>query len=164
MIIYKRNLKFQKPLHKTFLWVTNLDKYKDVKLFPLPREKYYLIDINNILNSTLSLGELIFYYDEAYYISHFCDNAPLNVLKETIEIAQYEDYRSWIVEEFYSRIELLYRLANNIKKADKNITDIHKIHTFYDNEVHIIMSYKWRELINVPSKWEAYTENYYDTI
>ena len=164
LIIQKRNLKFQKPLHKTFLWVNNLDSYKDVKLFPLPRKEYFLTDINNIASSTLSLGELIFYYDEAYYISHFRDNAPLKVLKETIEIAQYEDYRSWIVEEFYSKIELLYRLAKKKKKADKNITDIAKIHTFYDNEVHIIMSYKWRELMNIPNKWEAYTKDYYDTI
>ena len=162
IIIQKRNLKFQKPLNKTFWWVNNLDKYKDRKLFPFSHEKYFLLDLNNISDNTLSLGELISYYDEAYYISHFCENAPVNVLKETLEIARYEDYRSWIVEEIYSRFELLYRIANNIKNADKNITDIDKIHIFYDNEVHIIMSYKWRELMNIPNLWEAYTDEYFN--
>lgn len=54
------------------------------------------------------------FYDEAYYICHFCLNVSFSLLKKTLDIAKYEDVRSWIVEEFYSRIELLYRLANKI--------------------------------------------------
>lgn len=164
LIIQKRNLEFDKPLHKTFWWVNNLENYKDKPLFKQPYEQYFFKGINNISENTLSLSELISFYDEAYYISHFCQNAPTSVLKEAINIARYEDDRSWIVGEFYSRIELLYRLSNNINLDNNKITDIHKIHAFYDNEVHIIMSYKWRELMNIPNNWEAYTDDYYNTI
>ena len=163
-IIQKRNLTFDKPIHKIFWWVNKLDNYKDKNLFEKPIEQYFFTNMNSINENTLSLGELISFYDEAYYISHFCQNVPINVLKETINIAKYEDDRSWIVGEFYSRIDYLYRLANNINTNNNKITDIHKIHAFYDNEVHIIMSYKWRELINIPDSWEAYTDDYYDTI
>lgn len=163
-IIKKRKLVFEKPLYKTFFWVNKLNDLKNINLFEQPISQYFYTDISHINEKTLSLSELIAYYDEAYYISHFSQNVPDNILKETIDIAKYEDDRSWIVGEFYSRLELLYRIANNININNNTITDIHKIHTFYDNEVHIIMSYKWRELINVPSNWEAYTDDYYDTI
>ncbi len=163
-IIQKRKLTFTKPLHKTFWWVNNLENLNEKTLFEKPIEQYFFSNMSDINEKTLSLGELISFYDEAYYISHFCQNAPSNILKETIQIAKYEDNRSWIVGEFYSRIELLYRIANKINNNNNRITDIHKIHAFYDNEVHIIMSYKWRELMNIPDSWEAYTDDYYNTI
>lgn len=164
MIVQKRKLTFNKPLYKTFWWVNNLENYKNQSLFNQPYEQYFYTTMSDINENTLSLSELISFYDEAYYISHFYPNAPVNVLRETMDIAKYEDYRSWIVGEFYSRIESLYRYANNINSNNKRITDIHKIHAFYDNEVHIIMSYKWRELMNIPNSWEAYTDDYYNTI
>lgn len=162
-IIRKRKLEFKKPLYKTFWWVNNLNDLNNKNLFEKPIEQYFYTDILHITEKTLSLSELISFYDEAYYISHFSQNVPSNILKETIAIARYEDDRSWIVGEFYSRLELLYRTANNININNNKITDINKIHAFYDNEVHIIMSYKWRELMNIPNSWEAYTNDYYDT-
>lgn len=163
-IIKKRKLLFNKPLHNTFWWLNNLENYSSRKLFDKPQENYFFTSFKNINDNTLSIGELISYYDEAYYICHFCENAPINVLKETISIAKFEDDRSWLVEEFYSRIELLYRLANNIDSKNKKITNIDTIHAFYDNEVHIIMSYKWREPLSIPNTWIAYTDDYYNTI
>ncbi len=163
-IIKKRKLNFETNLCKKFWWVNNLKKYENEHLFKLQHEEYYFTDFNSIKNSTLTLSELIAFYDEAYYICHFGNNVPNNVLRESIEIAKYEDNRSWIVNEFYSRIELLYRMANNIRATNKMITDIYKIHAFYDNEVHLIMTHKWRDLMNIPTTWEAYTDDYYQTI
>lgn len=160
-IIKKRKLNFETNLCKKFWWVNDLQKYENTRLFQLPLEEYYFTGFPSIKSSTLTLSELVSFYDEAYYICHFCSNVPNNILKETIEIAKYEDYRSWIVSEFYSRIELLYRMTNNIKTTNKAITDIHKIHAFYDNEVHLIMTHKWRDLMNIPTTWEAYTDDYY---
>lgn len=163
-IIKKRKLNFETDLCKKFWWVNNLQKYENRHLFNLPHQEYYFTNFNCIKNSTLTLSELISFYDEAYYICHFGKNVPTNVLKESIEIAKYEDDRSWLVNEFYSRIELLYRLANNITTTTMMITDISKIHAFYDNEVHLIMTHKWRALINIPTTWKAYTDDYYQTI
>lgn len=163
-IIKKRNLNFHKPLYQKFWWVHKLKTYENHDLFELPKEEYYFTGFSSIKSSTLSLSELISFYDEAYYIYHFRKDIPNHILKELKEIAQYEDDRSWMVNEFYSRIELLYRMANHINSKKKTITDIYKIHAFYDNEVHIIMSYKWRDLMNIPTLWEAYTEDYYETI
>ena len=161
-IIIKRKLSFETSLCKKFWWINNL--HKNNNLFELPHEEYYFTGFNSIKTSTLTLSELISFYDEAYYICHFCNNVPSNILKEAIEISKYEDDRSWIVNEFYSRIELLYRIANNIESENKKITDIYKIHAFYDNEVHLIMTHKWRKLMNIPTTWEAYTDDYYQTI
>lgn len=162
-IIKKRNLRFNKKLCDTFWWLNNFDKYKNKTLFEEPHNKYYFIDFNKINDCTLTLSEIVAIYDEAYYIAHLEKNVPNIILKETTNISEYEDYRSWLIEEFYNRIEILYRLANNIDNTNKAITDIYKIHTFYDNEMHIIMSYKWRKILNVPEKWTAYTNEYYQS-
>lgn len=164
-IIKKRNLIFKDYLFNKYWWLKHITEYRlddNKKLFNLNRDEYIFAFYNYMSDNILTISELICIFDEAYFIKSFCKNYPQNVLDEVREIATYEDDRSWIIEEIYSRIETLYRLANDIKNDNKKITDIKKTHTLYDNELQILFVNKWRKSFGDESNWQPYTDDYYE--
>ena len=161
LIIKYRKLKFKPSLFERFWWLSNKNKYNKEKL--LNKNRYnYCFNYNKITNDTLTLSELISIFDEAYYLVHIAKDVPSNIYNESFEIAEFEDYRSWIISEIYNRLELCYRKANNIIKDDNFITDIYRMHTFYDNEFHILINYKWNRIADIKNKWMSYTDDYYN--
>ena len=95
-IINSRKLSFNPPFMNKFWWLKDKEYYKTNKLLPLDNLEYCYIKDNENKN-TLTLSELISIYDEAYYLTHIDKNVHPNIYEEAIEIAKYEDYRSWVV-------------------------------------------------------------------
>lgn len=160
-IIISRKLTFNPPFANKFWWLKDKEYYKTNKLLPLDNLEYcYIKDSEN--KNTLTLSELISIYDEAYYLTHIDKNVHPNIYEEAIKITKYEDHRSWIVCEIYSRFETMYRIANNINSDIKKISNIYRMHRFYDNESHIQHNFKWNRILNVKNKWRAYSNHYFE--
>ena len=160
-IIISRKLTFNPPFANKFWWLKDKEYYKTNKLLPLDNLEYcYIKDSEN--KNTLTLSELISIYDEAYYLTHIDKNVHPNIYEEAIKIAKYEDHRSWIVCEIYSRFETMYRIANNINSDIKKISNVYRMHRFYDNESHIQHNFKWNRILNVKNKWRAYSKHYFE--
>lgn len=161
-IVKKRELKDMPPLYKSYIW---LDKNNDLagkkKLFKDNKELYYVYPGIPIKNTSLTLSELIWIYDEAFYIANIDKNHPEIVMKEVREISCHEDSRSWVVGEFYSRIESIYRNANNIKKEYKGLLIENNILCLYENELNILFNEKWRKPLGVKERYQSYTIEYY---
>ncbi len=162
-IIKARQLTFNIPFLNKFWWLKDKKYYENNKLLPLEKHKYYYLKDREIKN-TLTLSELISIYDEAYYLTHIDNNVHENIYNEALEIAKYEDYRSWVICEIYSRLETLYRLSNDIINDDKTIKKIHRMHRFFDNESHIQHNFKWNRILDIKNKWRAYSDDYFDII
>ena len=160
-IINSRKLSFNPPFMNKFWWLKDKEYYKTNKLLPLDNLEYCYIKDNENKN-TLTLSELISIYDEAFYLTHIDKNVHPNIYEEAIEIAKYEDYRSWVVCEIYSRFETMYRMANNINSDVKKISNVYRMHRFYDNESHIQHNFKWNRILDVKNKWRAYSKHYFE--
>ena len=161
-IIRKRKLKDMPPLYKSYIW---LDKNNELvgkrKLFNEDKERYYVYLNRPIKNTSLTLSELVWIYDEAFYISKIDRNHPKIVLDEVDDISAYEDSRSWVVGEFYSRLESIYRSTNNIVNEYKGLLIENSILCLYDNEVNILFSEKWRKPLGIKRRYQSYTAEYY---
>lgn len=160
-IIKSRNLTFNPAFMYKFWWLNDKSFYENNKLLPLDNSEYCYLKKGDYKN-TLTLSELISIYDEAYYLTHIDKNVHPNIYDEAITIAKYEDYRSWVVCEIYSRLENLYREANGIVDKEKKINNVYRMHRFYDNECHIQHHHKWNRLLDVRNKWRAYSNHYFE--
>ena len=129
-------------------------------MFAKNKDDYIFAFYNYMSDKILTISELICIFDEAYFIMKYCKDYPENVINEVTEIASREDDTSWVINEIYSRIEALYRLANNIKSSNKTITNIENIHSLYDNELQILFNNKWRKTFGDKESWLPYTSEY----
>lgn len=161
-IIKKRKLKDMPYLYKSYIW---LDKDNELvgkrKLFNENKELYYVYPNCPISKKALTLSELIWIFDEAFYIANIRGSKSNIVMEEVKEISCHEDSRSWVVGEFYSRIESLYRDANCISSEFKGIMIDNNISCLYENELNILFNEKWRKKLGVKGKYHSYSQEYY---
>ncbi len=161
-IIKKRKLKNMPHLCNSYIWLDSNNKLVGKrKLFNRPKEFYYVYPDRPVLETSLTLSELMWIYDEAFYIANIGKKNSEVIMSEVREISCHEDSRSWVVGEFYSRIESIYRYANNINKEYKGIIIDNNISCLYDNELNIIFNEKWRKKLGLRKKYKSYTQEYY---
>lgn len=171
-IINKRNLSFAKRLCNNTLWISKKDEYNknpNFKLFPLLEKDYAAIDSHEIKETTLSLSEIISYYDEGYYIQFASQmpysDIPESMTKEALKWTAETPNRQAPLKAIYSaRFDLTYLMVYG-KEADQFF---HKLALrFFNNELQILNKYRWNsrygDSFNIDNyDFEPYTSKYFD--
>ena len=117
--IYKNN---------NLLW-----KLRKNVIFTLNKEDYWLYNNGHFSEYALLLDELISIHDESMYILNNVKCNDNKVYNETYEVGEFNDERSWILDEVYSRFNHMYHLAN--KMISRNyLLDRQIIEKFINNE------------------------------
>lgn len=161
-IVQKREREISFPIYKNFFWK---NKNSSRKIFDNDTEKYCLRPDFSPNEYTLLTSELICIYNEAYYICNISNYKYSDlVYDEAYEISEYEDSGSWVIGEFYNRLENFYRFANKISNNYKGLYAKKNIYAFYDNELNILFQTRWSQYLDPKNPWESYSNKYLDWI
>ena len=139
-----------KPIIKEIYWLDKIDwfsKDKNAHILDKDINNYVMLRFDMptsaISNYTFTLSELCAIFDEAWSICHrFKDIVPENMYEECLSIAKEENLNSWVIREFKTRIEGIYRDVNNINADYTKLVASKEINNLYDKELNILMSQK----------------------
>ena len=140
IIKYRREIK--KPIIDCYYWIGNI--LSNERVFNRNINDYLLLryDTPNAVLSeyTLTLSELCAIFDEAWNVCKIFDNIASNVvLDECYSISKSESIDSWVIREFKTRIEEMYRTANNIDAEYDKFLAEEAIDNLYKRELSILL-------------------------
>lgn len=145
-IIKKRKLFFEKNMMNLFSWTNFITYYKNdinFKLFNMPLEKYAQVDNHEVLNSTLTLGEIAILYADAQILSEFQDifDIPQNMKNEINNFAiDKKNCISNLKLIYNGKFDLVYMMDNDCYPGREFYILCSR---FFRNEAQIVFNYKW---------------------
>lgn len=145
-IIKKRKLFFDKNMMNLFSWTNYITYYKNdinFKLFNMPLEKYAQVDNHEVLNSTLTLGEIAILYADAQILSEFQDifDIPQNMKNEINNFAiDKKNCISNLKLIYNGKFDLVYMMDNDCNPGREFYILCSR---FFRNEAQIVFNYKW---------------------
>lgn len=145
IIKFRKNI--EKPIINQYYWFGRIKDFKDnsnFRVFSRDINDYLMLRYDTpkatISQFTLTLSELCLIFDEAWIISHrFNNEVPKSMYDECISIAKYEGMKSWIIREFKTRIEEIYRKVNH-KKDENKLLAGREIDNLYKKELNILLT------------------------
>ena len=146
IIKFRKDISF--PIIKNYFWLDKIDLFKKNEnghVFKKDINDYVMLrydtDKSKISNYTLTLSELCAVYDEAWIICNkFKNQVPKNMFNECYNISKYESMKSWVIREFKTRIEEVYRTTNNIKEDYDHLILGKQIDNLYKEELKTLLS------------------------
>lgn len=148
--IIKFRKKISKPIINSYFWLDKIDlfsKDSNASLFDNRINDLVMLRYDSpkakISEYTLTLSELCMLFDEAWSICHrFKKYVPENMYNECYSIAKDESMDSWVIREFKTRLEEMYRSANNITGDYNELLASKQINNLYNEELKILLSQK----------------------
>lgn len=146
IIKYRSNIP-NSILNKLY-WLDKIElfeKDESFRVFDDDINKYVMLRYDRptsaISHYTLTLSELCGLFDEAWSIcNRFKYIVPKNMLNECLTIAKSESMDSWVIREFKTRIEGIFRDVNNIDTDYNHLVANKEINNLYDEEFKILVS------------------------
>lgn len=155
IIKFRSDIKY--PIINSYFWLDKIDLFKEhenAHVFKKDINDYIMLrydtDKSKISNYTLTLSELCLVFDEAWAICNkYKKIVPKNMFDECFNIAREESMKSWVIREFKTRIEEIYRETHNIKEDYDHLILSNQIDNLYKEEIKILLSQRqYNKFIN----------------
>lgn len=169
-IINNRHIHFDENMMDIFSWtnyISNYSKNPNFKLFNLPLDNYAQIDNQEVLNSTLTLGEIAILYADAQMLNEYQEiiDIPQNMKNEIEDFALDKNNCISKLKLIYNgKFDLVYMINNNCYPSREFYILSSR---FFRNEAQIVINTKWigKYGFNLDNKiisYKPYTIDYFN--